>query len=119
MRLDRADAADRSGDARHRIGLAGAVDGAAVDLGVDAAERRCEAVRIAFAAHLAVADEVDPRLLLIADGDERRRFLRVGEPRFGDTPQLALANARRQARLEALAVDEPVGLRIAADDRRR
>src|SRR3546814_18480674 len=59
LRLDRRDAADGTGDERHRIGVAGAVDGGPVLFGVDPRQCGREAVRIAFPPHLAVADDVD------------------------------------------------------------
>ena len=38
------------------------------------------------------------------------------EPARVDAPQLARAHARGNVRLQRLAVDEPVGLRIGADE---
>src|SRR3546814_15063060 len=77
-----------------------------------------EAVRIAFPPHLAVADDVDAQFLLIADRHQRRGFLRIGEPWVRDAPQRLGTHARRQAGIQPLAVDQPVRLGVASDDRR-
>jgi len=79
---------------------------------VDAVERVGEAVGIAFAAHLPIADDVDACALLIAERHERRGVLRTFEPWRGHPPQIVEPHARRQARAEAFAVDQPFGLRV-------
>src|SRR3546814_13123708 len=86
LRLDRSEAADWAGDERHRIRIAGAVDRGAVLFGVDPRHGGREAVRIAFAAHLAVADDVDADLFLIAYRHQLRSFLRLGAPLRRDPP---------------------------------
>ena len=68
---------------------------------------------------LAIADDVDPQLFLIADRHQRRGLLRLGKPGFGDTPQRLRAHARRQAGFQPLAIDQPIGLWVASNDRRR
>ena len=68
--LDGMLAADLAGDARHRVGMAAAVERRARIVDVDAVERRGEAVGIALAPHLAVGDDVEPGALLVADGEE-------------------------------------------------
>ena len=57
-------AADFPDDARHRIGMAGAVEGDAGIVDVDPFQRGGEAVRIALPPDLAVGDDVEPRLFL-------------------------------------------------------
>ena len=85
---------------------------------VDPVEREHEVVRVALAPDLAVGDHVDPRALLVANRDQGRVVLRLLEMRLVDPPQLPCADARRQPAAERLAVDQPVRLRIAADNRR-
>jgi hypothetical protein len=63
---------------------------------VHALERRGEAVGIALAPLLAVADDVDACALLVADGDERRVVLCAGQVVLRHAPQLARADARWQ-----------------------
>ena len=117
--LDRMLAADLAGDARHRIGMAGAVERGAGIVDVDALERGGEAVGIAFAPLLAVGDDVEAGALLVADGDERGVVLRLIEKFRRDPPQLLGAHARRKPAGELLAVDQPIRLRVGADQRGR
>ena len=109
-------AADLADDARHRIGMAAAVERRAGIVDVDAFERGGEAVGVAFAAHLAVGDDVEAGALLVANREQRGVVLRLLETFGRDAPQLAGAHARREALGELLAVDQPVGLRIGADE---
>src|SRR6185437_3268127 len=111
-------ATDRPDDARHRVLVAGAVERDAGVVEVDAVERRREAVRVALTPHLAVGDHVDAGALHVLHREPRRVVLRLLEPLLVDPPQLTGANARRQAVAEALAVDQPVRLRVAPDDGR-
>ncbi len=83
---------------------------------VDALERGREAVRVALAPDLAVADDVEAGVFLRADRDQRRVVLRLGEVLGRDAPELLRAHARREAAGELGAVDQPLGLREAADD---
>ena len=82
-------------------------------------ERRGQPVGIALAAHFAVADNVDSRQFLIGEGDDRCVILRLGKKRRRHTPKLLRTNARRQTALQLFAINQPVGLRIAAHDGRR
>ncbi len=86
---------------------------------VRAVERGGEPVGVALAADLAVGDHVDAGALLVADREQRGVVLRLFEPGLLDPPQLARAGAGRDDLNQPLAVDQPVGLRIAADQRRR
>ncbi len=88
-------------------------------LGIDAGERVREAVGVALAAHLAVGDDVDARAFHIADRQKRRVVLRLLEPELGHAPDLLRADARRKASAQQVAVDEPIGLRMAPDHRGR
>ena len=88
-------------------------------LAVHALERGGEAVGVAFAAHLAIGDDVDAGALLVADRQHRGVVLRLLEPGRLDAPQFARAGARRNDLRQASAVDQPVGLRVAAHQRRR
>ena len=86
---------------------------------VDAFERGGEAVGIALAPHLAVGDDVEAGAFLVADGEQRGVVLRLVEKFRRDPPQLLGAHARRKAAGELLAVDQPVRLRVGADQRGR
>ena len=109
-------AAHLADDARHHGVDAGAVLHHRGRVDVDALERGREAVRIALAPHLAVGDDVDAGALHVADGDDRRVVLRLFEERLGHAPHLLDAHARHGLRLQHLEIDQPVRLRIGADD---
>jgi len=49
------------------------------------------------------------------DRQARGVILRLGKPGFGNSPQFLRAHPGRVALGELFAVDQPVGLRIAAD----
>jgi hypothetical protein len=80
-------AADRPDDARHGNWPAIPVDHNARFFDVDAVERGGKAIGIAFAALLAVADDIEAGALLIADGEDRRVILRRFELVRRDQPQ--------------------------------
>jgi hypothetical protein len=88
---------DPAGDARHRVRVAGAVEGGAGIVEIDAFQRRGEAVGIALAAHLAIGDDVEAGALLVADGEDGGVVLRLLEIFRRDPPQLQRAHARRKA----------------------
>ena len=92
--LDRVLAPDLADDARHRIGMAAAVERGAGIVDVDAVERGGEAVRVALAPHLAVGDDVEPGALLVADGE--RAWRRPAPARAIPAPR-ATAPARARA----------------------
>ena len=117
--LDRVFPPDLADDARDRVGVAAAVERGAGIVDVDAFQRRREAVGVALAAHLAVGDDVEAGPLLIADGEERGVVLRLFEPFGRHPPQLQRPHPRREAAGELLPVDQPVRLRIRADERGR
>ena len=87
-------------------------------LEVDPGERVREAVRVALAADLAVGDQIDSGPFHVVHGQDGRIVLSLFEMLRRDPPELAGERARRQAFGETLAVDQPVRLRIAPDDRR-
>src|SRR4051812_34723016 len=118
-RFDRAAPADLTDDARHRGRSAAAALDLAGMLGVDAIERQRKTVRIAFAADLAVGDDIDAGALHLAYRDDCRVILRLFKPRLGHAPDVAGMNPRHAVMFEQGAIDQPVGLRIAADDRGR
>src|SRR5213592_1610345 len=95
--------------------MTGAVERAPRMIEIDAFEHGGEAVGIAFAPDLAVGDDVESGLLLRPNGEQRGVVLRLGEIRLGNPPQLFRAYAGRKAPGELLAVDQPFGLRVAAD----
>ena len=117
--LDGVAADDRADDPRHRVRMARAVDRSARVVDVDTVECGREAVRVALAALLAVGHDVDPGALHVGDRDPGRVVLGLLEELGLDPPELARPHPRRESRAEALAVDEPVRLRVAADDRGR
>ena len=116
--FDRLPAADRPGDARHRNWPAIPVDHNARFFDVDAVERGGKAIGIAFAALLAVADDIEAGALLIADGEDRRVILRRFELVRRDQPQIIRPHARHLLG-QFFAVDQPIRLRIRADERGR
>src|SRR3954453_6636370 len=114
--LDGVPALDLPHHSRDRVRVAAAVEGGAGVVEVDAGERVGEAVGVALAALLAVGDDVEPGALLLADGEQRRVVLRLLDPPRIDAPELTGAHARREARGELLAVDQPVRLGVGADE---
>jgi hypothetical protein len=102
-------------DARYRVRVPGAVERRAWIVDVHAIERGGEAVGITLAADLTVGDDVESCLLLFADRDLRGIVLRFAQPRLGDAPQFAGAHPRRKASRQLLAVDQPLGLGVTAD----
>src|SRR5687768_13024268 len=94
--------------------MPGAVERAAGVVDVHALEGGGEAVRVALAAGLAVGDDVEARRLLRADGEHRGIVLSLFQKILVDAPELSGAHARREAPGELLAVDQPLGLRIAS-----
>ena len=81
-------------------------------------QRGREAVGVALAPHLAVGDDVQPGALLVGDRQPRRVVLRLLEVRRVDAPELMGAHPRREAVAQPLAVDQPVRLRVGADEAR-
>jgi hypothetical protein len=117
--LDGTRAMDLADDAGDGIRVAGAVERGAGIVEVDAREGRREAIRVALAPDLAVRHDVEAGRLLGADREQGRVLLGFLEPRVGNAPELPGAHARGEPRREPGAVDQPLGLRIAADERRR
>jgi hypothetical protein len=96
--------------------VAGAVESHARVVDVDAVERRREAVGVTLPPHLPVGDDVDAGPLHVLHRQPGRVVLGLLEQLLRHPPELARAHARRQPLAETLAVDQPVGLRIAPDD---
>src|SRR5262249_52235253 len=115
--LDRVPTPDRPDHARHDCEAASAVRRLAGVVEIDAVERGGEAIGIAFAALLAVSDNVKTGALLVADGEQRGIILRLFEMLGRDPPQLARAYPRGHLAGESRPVDQPFGLRIRADQR--
>src|SRR5205823_3361026 len=84
---------------------------------VDAFQRRREMIGVTFPPHLAVSDDVDAGTLHVADGQQGGIVLRLLQVWLLHAPQLAETRAGH-AFGEQRTVDQPVGLRIGADDRR-
>ena len=117
--LDRVPAPDRPGDPRHRVGVPAAVKRGARVVDVHAVQRGREPVGVALPAHLAVGDDVQARVLLRPDGQQRRVLLSLPEVGRIHPPQFQRPGPRREPVGEPLAVDQPVRLRVAADERCR
>ena len=98
--------------------MARAVERDARVVQVDAVEGRREAVRVALPPHLAVGDDVHACALHVANRESGCVVLGFLEVLLPDAPELACAHARRKSVAEPLAVDQPLGLRVAPDDGR-
>ena len=107
---------NRAHHAGHGVRMSRPVERRSGVVEIEPLERVREVVRVALAPDLAVGDDVDAGLLHVSHGEHGRVVLRLLEPRLVDAPQLARGHARRQPPRELRAVDQPVGLRIAADD---
>jgi len=119
MHLDRPQPPDLADNARHHDCAAGAPhDGRGV-VEIDPRKGGRKAVRIAFATDLAIGDDIDPGAFHVADREPRRIVLCCFEPRLGHPPQLLRAHPHRSLVRQLVAVDQPVGLRVASDHRRR
>src|SRR5512144_2253839 len=108
-----------AGYARHRIWMTGAIESGARIVDIHAFKRGRKAVGIAFAPHLPVGDDVEPGALLVAYREQRRVVLRLFQKFGRDAPEFLGAYARWKPGSELGAVNQPVGLRIGADKRRR
>jgi hypothetical protein len=58
--------------------MTGSIERGSGIIEVDAVERCCKPVRVAFAANFAVCDDVEACILLCADGEQRGVVLRIG-----------------------------------------
>ena len=108
--------ADRADDARHpRAARPDRVDRRRI-VEIDALERGGEAVGVALAADLAVGDDVDAGALHVADREHRGVVLRLLEPGPRGCARSCARTRGTGGIATAGAVDQPVRLRIAADD---
>ena len=82
---------------------------------VNAVQRGGEPVGVALPANLAVGHDVQPGQFLGPDGEQGRVLLRLVQVIGRHPPQLGGADAGREAVAQAAAVDEPVRLRVAAN----
>jgi hypothetical protein len=110
---------DRTGDAGDRVRVTAAVECSTRVVDVDAFERGGEVVRVRLAPHLAVGDDVEPRLLLRADRQHRGVVLRLIEVLRIDPPQLLRPDPRWEPPGQLGPVDQPVRLGVTADERGR
>ena len=108
----------RADDARHGVRMAAAIEGDAGIVDVDARKRGRKAVGVAFATDLAVRDDVESGRFLSLDCKHCRIVLRLRQPLRRDAPEFARTHPRRKTTCEFFAVDQPVRLRITADERR-
>ena len=109
-------AADLADDARHWIRMAGPVERGAWIVDIDPLERSSEAIRVAFATLLPVRDDIEPGTLLVANSENRCIVLRFFEEFRIDAPQLPRSHAWWKAPGKLLAVDQPIWLRIGANE---
>jgi len=78
--------------------------------------RSSEAIRVAFATLLPVRDDIEPGTLLVANSENRCIVLRFFEEFRIDAPQLPRSHAWWKAPGKLLAVDQPIWLRIGANE---
>src|SRR5262249_21810650 len=76
-----------------------------------------EPVGVALPADLAVGDDVQARVLLRPDGQQRRVLMRLFQVLRVHPPQLTGPDPGREPGAEPLPVDQPVRLRVAAPER--
>ena len=81
---------------------------------IHAVERRRKAVGIAFAPDLAIGHDIDAGALLVADRQDGGVILSLFKMGWVDAPQLPRMSPRRHDFRQAPAIDQPIGLRIAA-----
>src|SRR5215831_10140672 len=86
---------------------------------VEAVKRGSEAVRVTFAADFSICDDVETCRFLLADGQQRGIVLRLLKPWWRDAPEFCGTNSRRHLMPEFLAIDQPLGLWVGADEGRR
>jgi hypothetical protein len=106
----------RSDNARHQGLAAGAAHDPAGTIGIHARKRIGQVIRIALAADFAVADDIQARFFLHADGQARGIVHGFIEKRLLHAPQVHGAHARRRLFRKLFAVDQPIRLRQASDD---
>jgi hypothetical protein len=112
-------APDLADHARHRHGLSRPVHGCAGIVEVHALQGVGEPVRVAFPPHLAVGDDVHAGAMLILQGDDRGVVLGLFEGKGVHLPQGVEQDSGRQPLAEPIAIYEPRGLCVAADQRGR
>src|SRR5262249_4865802 len=112
-------AADGAHDAWHGVELSRAAQRFARVVEIGPVERRGEVIAVALAPDFAVSQDVDARALELVHDDSRRVVLRLLEIARVDAPHVARPHPRRQAREQLVAVDQPIRLRIAPDERCR
>src|SRR5262249_37655876 len=115
--LNRMAPAHLSGHAWHRIWMTGTIERGPGIIDINPIKRGRKAVGVAFAPHLAVCDYVEPGALLVAYREQRCVVLRLFQKFGRDAPEFLGADARRKPGGELGAVNQPVGLRIGADER--
>ena len=99
--------------------MAAAVQGLARIVEVEPDQGGREMVRIALPPDLAVGEDVESGPFLGPDRDQGRVVLRFGQELRRRSPQFPGPYARREPAGELRAVDQPVGLREAPDERGR
>src|SRR5215212_6112006 len=117
--LDRVAAADLSDDPRQDALAAVLQRDPDRVVDVDPLQRGGKAVGVALAPDLAVADDVDPSTLHVADCNEGSVVLGLLEHVRRHPPDLLEPHPRHGQRLQLFAVDKPSRLRVASDHRRR
>ena len=92
--------------------MAGAVERGAWIVDIDPLQCGGEAVRVAFAALLAVGNDIEAGSFLVADGKRVRIVLRLFQKFGSHAPQLPSPHAWRKAAGKPLTVDQPIRLRV-------
>ena len=83
---------------------------------VDAQKRGGEPIGIAFAAYLAVGNDVDAGAFHVADGEDGGVILRLLEIRLRNAPHFTQSHSRHDMLAQHFPVDEPIGLRVTSHD---
>ena len=95
--------------------MPGAVERGAWIIDIDTLERGGEAVRVAFAALLAIGDDIEPGALLVSDSKKCCIVLRLLEKFRSYAPQFPRPHAWREAPGKILPVDQPFRLGVGTN----
>src|SRR5205085_11620973 len=98
------------------VGATAAAGALARIVQVDPLQCGGETIAVALAADLAIGDDVDIGALHVADGQHGGIVLSLLEEWLGDAPDIAGTNTWRQSAEQLVSIDEPVWLRVAADN---
>lgn len=114
--VDRLAALQRPGDQRHLVGLARPPHQGRDLVPGHALHRVGDRLGVALAPNLTVGDDVDAGGLLVGEDAQHRVVPRLGEVLGGHPPEVALGDAGGEPLAEGAALEEPVGLGVAAHE---